>query len=141
MRTAYVSKKEIENIPMISWWMKCMNISSPLIDLWGIFRIPGRSSFWLILEIETPETNKTPLPDKTAKPVKTPKPSKTPKPEPDKIIWDLPSGYLIINPKLWQFLASHLPSGHEANDFSIVQFTVSLDTSIASPVWCSLHPS
>ena len=25
MRTAYVSKKEIENIPMISWWMKCMN--------------------------------------------------------------------------------------------------------------------
>ncbi|MFG6394085.1 MAG: 1-acyl-sn-glycerol-3-phosphate acyltransferase [Lachnospiraceae bacterium] len=25
MRTAYVSKKEIENVPMISWWMKCMN--------------------------------------------------------------------------------------------------------------------
>lgn len=25
MRTAYVSKKEIEKVPMISWWMKCMN--------------------------------------------------------------------------------------------------------------------
>lgn len=25
MRTAYVSKKEIENVPVISWWMKCMN--------------------------------------------------------------------------------------------------------------------
>ncbi len=25
MHTAYISKKEIKNIPMISWWMKCMN--------------------------------------------------------------------------------------------------------------------
>lgn len=25
MRTAYVSKKEIESVPMVSWWMKCMN--------------------------------------------------------------------------------------------------------------------
>lgn len=25
MRTAYVSKKEIQKVPMISWWMKCMN--------------------------------------------------------------------------------------------------------------------
>lgn len=25
MRTSYISKKEIEKVPVISWWMKCMN--------------------------------------------------------------------------------------------------------------------
>ena len=25
MRTAFVSKQELEKVPMISWWMKCMN--------------------------------------------------------------------------------------------------------------------